>query len=201
MKEPNFLFVISGPSGAGKGTLCSCFLKEMPNMKYSVSATTRLPRPGEVNGKDYVFMTKEEFFLKAEQGEFLEWALVYGNYYGTPKEEVERCLKNGRDVILEIDIDGALQIKKKFPEGVFVFILPPSLKELEKRIKGRNKDAADVINRRLKEAVRELRYVSHYDYIVINDRVEKAVEKLKAIVLAEKCKSSRLDLQKNLLEE
>jgi len=191
LPEQGLLIVISGPSGAGKGTICTALMEREPNLRYSVSATTRLPRQGEVDGKNYLFMDKEKFIVLREQGEFLEWAEVYGNFYGTPRKNVEAMLNKGYDVILEIDIQGALQVKEKFPQGVFIFILPPSLEELETRITKRGTDTKDVIARRMSAAVKELAYVSEYDYVVVNDQVDAAVQRVRAIITAEKCRLQR----------
>lgn len=191
MTASGLLIVLSGPSGAGKGTLCQELRKEMPHLHYSVSVTTRPPRPGEVEGVNYHYITKEKFEQMLANNEFLEWAKVYDNYYGTPKKKVMEVLERGEDIILEIDIQGAMQIKKQFPEGVFIFIVPPSLQELEKRIIKRGTDSAEVIKKRLSCVLDELSYVSEYDYIVVNDEVPKAVEKLKAIIVAEKCRPQR----------
>lgn len=191
MTSPSLLIVLSGPSGAGKGTVCKALLEQYPNLHYSISATTRKPRPGEIHGVHYYFLEESEFLQKRDAGHFLEWAQVYDNYYGTPKQAVEEQLNSGKDVILEIDIQGALQVKKQFPQGVFIFIVPPSLGELEKRIMKRGTESRDVIQKRLSSVVNEMSYISEYDYVVINDRVEKAVEKLKAIITAEKCRPFR----------
>ncbi len=184
--EEGLLVVISGPSGAGKGTICMQLLLDMSFLKVSVSATTRKPREGEKDGVDYYFIDEEEFLRRVANNEFLEYAKVYGNYYGTPKEEVFKQLKAGNDIILEIDIQGALQVKKNYPLGVFIFILPPSLTELKNRIEGRGTDSKEVILRRMESAYDELNYAFQYDYVVVNDRVDLATEKIKHIILAEK---------------
>jgi guanylate kinase len=189
--EEGLLVVISGPSGAGKGTICMQLLMEMSFLKVSVSATTRKPREGEKDGIDYFFIEEEEFLKRVKNNEFLEYAKVYGNYYGTPKEEVFKQLKAGKDIILEIDIQGALQVKKNFPMGVFIFILPPSLTELKNRIEGRGTDSKEVILRRMESAYDELNYAFQYDYVVVNDRVDIATEKIKHIILAEKNRAIR----------
>lgn len=190
--EPALLVVLSGPSGAGKGTLCRALLLAMPGLRYSVSATTRPPRPGEVEGENYFFVRPDRFREMREAGEFLEWAEVYGHCYGTPRRAVEEMLARGEDVILEIDIQGALQVKRIFPQGVYIFVAPPSLEELARRITGRGADSPEAIARRLASAGEELTHVSQYDYVVVNDRVEDAVAKLRAIIVAEKCRSFRL---------
>jgi guanylate kinase len=189
--EEGLLVVISGPSGAGKGTICMQLLMEMSFLKVSVSATTRKPREGEKDGIDYFFIEEEEFLKRVKNNEFLEYAKVYGNYYGTPKEEVFKQLKAGKDIILEIDIQGALQVKKNYPMGVFIFILPPSLTELKNRIEGRGTDSKEVILRRMESAYDELNYAFQYDYVVVNDWVDIATEKIKHIILAEKNRAIR----------
>lgn len=191
MNTPGLLIVISGPSGAGKGTLCNLIKKEFPNIYYSISATTRSPRQGERHGVDYLFMSKEEFLELRDANGFLEWAEVYGNYYGTPRSKVEENIAQGRDVILEIDIQGALNVKKQYPEGVFIFIVPPSIKELKRRIENRGQDSPEDISKRLKSAHTELAYVSEYDYVIVNDKIETAIAKLKSIIIAEKCRPQR----------
>lgn len=184
--DEGLLVVISGPSGAGKGTICKRLLMEMSYLKVSVSATTRKPREGEAEGISYYFIDEEEFIKRINNDEFLEYAKVYGNYYGTPKEEVFKQLKAGNDIILEIDIQGALQVKKNYPMGVFIFILPPSLAELKTRIEGRGTDSKEVILRRMESAYDELNYAFQYDYAVLNDQVEVVAEKIKHIIEAEK---------------
>ncbi len=198
MFDKGLLIVVSGPSGAGKGTVCSAYLERNPHAILSVSVTTRKPRVGEKEGVNYFFRDKETFLKMVENGEFLEYAEVYGNYYGTPKKFVEEKLAAGRDVILEIDIQGALQIKDRFPEAVFVFIIPPSMEELKRRIVKRGTEDAEAIYRRFQSAYRELNYISRYNYVIINDTVDSAVAKLEAIVLAEKC---RVDRNKQLYLE
>ncbi|AVX20313.1 MAG: guanylate kinase [Bacillota bacterium] len=196
MTGQGLLLVISGPSGAGKGTVCRALMARHPEVAYSVSATTRKPRPGEIDGVHYYFVTRERFEEMIAAGELLEWAMVYesGNYYGTPRQAVLDNLAAGRDVILEIDVQGALQIREKFPEAIFIFILPPSMEELKKRITGRGTESAESISKRLACAATELSYVKKYDYCIVNDLVEKAVEKLEAIIIAEKCRVQRLTL-------
>lgn len=179
------LFIVSGPSGAGKGTICRKVLEEKKDIALSVSATTRAPREGEVDGVNYYFIDKEEFEKRIAEGGFLEYAEVFGNFYGTPKQNVMEKLEAGNDVLLEIDVQGAAQIKKNFPEGIFVFILPPTLAELRNRLEKRGTDSAEVIEKRLSMAMSEIREMFKYDYFVVNDDLEEAVALTKAIVDAE----------------
>jgi len=188
MANKGLLFVISGPSGAVKGTLCQHLLNANLGLRYSISATTRSPRPGELDGKDYFFLSKEEFMEMVNNDGFLEWAEIYGNYYGTPRKFVEEVLAQGEDLVLEIDIQGAKQVREKFPEGIFIFILPPSMEELRNRLVKRGSEPDEVVNCRLDWAKEELSYANEYDYIIVNDLLEDAVCKIKAIVLAERCK-------------
>jgi len=191
MRERGMLIVVSGPSGVGKGTLCNILLNRVENLFMSISATTRPPRAGEINGVNYIFMSHESFKYKIEKLKFLEWAKVYNNYYGTPKEAVYKKLNEGEDVILEIDIQGAAQVKQNCPEGIFIFISPPSIEELKNRIIKRGSDTQDSIELRLKCAREEMEASLDYDYIVINDDLDKAALMLQSIVLAERCKVSR----------
>ena len=177
------LFVISGPSGTGKGTICKELIKD-DKIRLSVSMTTRNPREGEVHGVSYYFAIKEEFLQKIEAGGFLEYAEVFGNYYGTPKMEVLELLDEGIDVLLEIDVQGALQIKDVYPEAVLVFILPPSMEALRARLTGRGTETQEVVERRLGEASKEISYVIDYDYAVINDNLEEAIDNVKAVIKA-----------------
>ena len=180
-----FLIVVSGPSGAGKGTVCSAFLEEHEDVAYSVSATTREPRAGEQEGVNYYFLSRGEFEAMIENGELLEWAEVYGNYYGTPLKKIEEKLSKGQDILLEIDTQGALNVQKKFPDGVYVFILPPSIEELAKRLRGRGTDSEEAVERRLAAAAGEIAVAREYTYTIVNDTVEHSVQTLAAIVSAE----------------
>lgn len=191
MEEKGLLIVISGPSGVGKGTIIKQIFKEQPNLTYSVSVTSRYPREGEVDGVNYFFIKPEKFLEMVENNEFLEWAKVYSNYYGTPRKFVEQALEQGKNVVLEIDIQGSLQVQKSFPQAVFIFILPPSLAELESRIRGRGTDEETQILERLGLVQDELKYLPYYDYGVVNDQLKLAVDKIKAIIIAEKCRISR----------
>ena len=191
MQQSGILFVLSGPSGAGKGTICQELLRQIPNLQYSVSATTRKPRLGETNGINYWFKEKDEFEEMIKNDLLLEYAEVYGNYYGTPKEQVLKVLKSGKNVVLEIDPQGAMQVKAKFPEGVFIYILPPSLDELAARITKRGTDSKNSIKKRLAAATEEIQYALKYDYVVVNDKVETAVDSIATIISAEKFNSKR----------
>ena len=186
-KQNGKLFVISGPSGAGKGTIVNAVMDQADpsGTALSISMTTREPRPGEEDGVNYFFVTKEEFRRQIEAGGFLEYAEVYDHYYGTPKSKVMEKLNQGKDVILEIDIQGALNVKKAFPEGVLIFILPPSMEVLRSRLTGRGTDAPEVIERRLSKTRGELTFIDRYDYGVVNDDLEEAVETVRAIMRAE----------------
>lgn len=181
------LLVVSGPSGAGKGTICKALIEKNP-IWISTSCTTRKPRAGEVEGVNYFFIEKEEFLRRIDNDEFLEYAEVYGNFYGTPRSEVLRLLEEGKDVILEIDIQGALKIKSSYPEGVFIFIMPPSMEELRNRITNRGSETPESLKTRMEAAYDEISFASKYDYAVVNDEVETAVKKIESIIVAEKCR-------------
>lgn len=186
------LFVVSGPSGVGKGTINTRVVERTDNLMFSVSVTTRQARAGEQNGKEYFFVSREEFAAMRDNDELLEWAEVYVNWYGTPRQFVNEQLDAGHDVLLEIDIQGAMQVKNKCPEGVFIFIAPPSQEELCNRITSRGKDNPEDIARRLAEYPEEIKCYIDYDYLVVNDEVEKATAKVMAIVEAERCRAQRI---------
>ena len=183
--------VVSGASGTGKGTVCEKILDELPEITYSVSATTRAPRSGEIDGKEYYFLNRDEFQAWINDGKFLEFAEVYGNFYGTPLNKIEERLNRGEDVLLEIDVQGALNVKRKCPEGVYIFLLPPSLEELRRRIEGRGTETPESLARRLANAVAEIKIGLEYDYVVVNDSIDVAAAQIKAILTAERCKIER----------
>lgn len=191
MVDRGLLLVLSGPAGVGKGTVCKALRECMPNLVYSVSATTRNPRPGEVEGVNYFFKSKEEFRRMIEQDELLEWAEYVGNYYGTPRAFVDSMLEAGHDVILEIEVQGALQVKEKFPQGTFLFLAPPDLEELENRIVGRGTESEETIRKRMEVAREEIELMDHYDYVVVNDEIEWACDRIRSIITAEHLKKDR----------
>ena len=177
----NKLYVISGSSGVGKGTVLKGFLDKNPEFTLSISCTTRPPRPGEVDGVNYFFVSHEEFQKSIEEDKFLEYAQFAGNFYGTKKRYIKECLEQGKNVILEIDTKGALQVKKRMPEAVLIFICPPSFEELEKRLRGRHTEDEETIQRRLSEAKAELERAENFDYKIINDSVENAIKSIEKI--------------------
>lgn len=180
------LIVISGPSGTGKGTVCSLLMKNNPDIAYSVSATTRAPREGEQDGINYYFLSKDTFEEMIDKGELLEWANVYGNYYGTPLQKIQEKRAQGVDILLEIDTQGAMNVKEKCPDGLFIFLLPPSLEELERRIRGRGTETEESLARRLGSAVTEIGIGKQYRYCVVNEDVETAAEDIANIIKAER---------------
>ena len=185
MIRKGVLLVVSGPSGAGKGTICKALLERNPNIKISVSATTRSPRAGEVEGINYHFLTKEVFEERIAADGFLEHARVYDNYYGTPKDNVMATLVSGEDILLEIDIQGAMQVRDRMPDGIYVFILPPSMSELKNRIIKRGSETEESLNKRFNSAYQEIDFIKKYDYYIINDNLENAVSTLESIIHAE----------------
>jgi len=186
------LIVLSGPSGVGKGTVCSALRQKTTDLIYSVSATTRAPRPGEVDGVNYFFKSRQDFESMISRDELLEWAEYVGNYYGTPSQFVRSTMESGRDVFLEIEVQGAMKVKSKFPDAVFIFLAPPSLAELEKRITGRGTDDEQVIRQRMNVAIDEIRLMEQYDYIVVNDEIDCACGRIMSIIEAEHCKRERI---------
>lgn len=181
--DKGILLIVSGLSGAGKGTICKRLMEKYPDYEFSISATTRAPREGEMHGREYFFLSKEEFETKIEDGLFLEYANYVGNYYGTPKDWVVEKLEGGKNVILEIELQGAFQVREKIPEAVLIFIMPPDMEELKRRLIHRGTETEEQIERRLSRAMEELEYVDQYDYVIVNEEVEKSVEMLHTIVL------------------
>ena len=191
-KLPGLMFVVSAPSGTGKTTLCGALSRIFPELHFSVSYTTRPPRPGEINGRDYHFIAPEDFQQMIHRGEFAEWAEIYGYRYGTSVSRLGSMLEEGRDVILDIDGQGARQLREKKLPGIFIFILPPSLRELERRLCNRKTEEKTALEERLRKAKVEMAEACWYDYLIVNDELEKAKEKMMAIVLAEKCRRERM---------
>src|SRR5699024_3084618 len=201
IEEKGILFVLSGPSGVGKGTVRERLFEREDQLKYSVSMTTRSKRPGEVEGEDYFYRSKEEFEDLIEREELLEHAEYVDNYYGTPKKYVLDTIEAGDDVFLEIEVQGAMQVKENFSEGIFIFLLPPNLEELKDRIVKRGTESEELVLNRLKEAEKEINMMDAYDYVVVNDDVDQAVSKIQAIITSEHCKRERVSQQyKQLLK-
>jgi len=200
--EKGLLIVLSGPSGVGKGTVRKeIFSQQNTSFEYSISMTTRSPRAGEVDGVDYFFKSREEFEDLIEQGKLLEYAEFVGNYYGTPVDYVRETTLKGKDVFLEIEVEGAKQVREKFPDGLFIFLSPPSLSELKNRIVTRGTESEEIINNRMNVAREEIEMMHLYDYVVENDTVENACEKIKAIIVAEHCRRERVEPKyKKMLE-
>ncbi len=193
MMNKGQLIVFSGPSGVGKGTVLKEFLAGRENVSLSISATTRQPRPGEENGVHYYFLTQEEFLKKVEEGNMLEYAQYNSNYYGTPKDKVDEALAQGRDIVLEIEVQGALLVKEKCPNALLVFVAPPSWQELRDRLTGRGTEDAATIENRLNIAKQELTQAVHYDYILVNDTVEAAAQRLEHIIEAGRCRTIEMN--------
>lgn len=191
-QERGILFVLSGPAGVGKGTVGKALRKYVPGLHYSISVTTRQPRAGERDGVDYFFKTKDEFRQMIKNNELLEWAEYVGNYYGTPVDFVEKTLACGKDVLLEIEVQGAKKVRSIFSEAVFIFLAPPSLEELRKRIETRGTETDTLIQSRMEVAKKEIAEMKHYDYVVENDEVKRARERIEAIVTAEHCRKTRV---------
>jgi guanylate kinase len=192
LRRRGTLFVVSAPSGAGKTTLCREARMRVPHLAYSVSCTTRAPRPGEVDGHDFRFISRETFLAMRERGELAEWASVHGNLYGTPARPLETALHDGRDVLLDIDTQGATQLRQRYPEAVLVFVVAPSMAELEQRLRERRSDADQDIARRLARARDEIALWKQYDYLIVNRDVKEAIDQLMAVIQAERCRTTRL---------
>jgi guanylate kinase len=204
VRQRGFLLILSGPSGAGKNTVLDAVRERCPELLYSVSATTRPPRPLEQDGRDYLFLSRDEFERRKEAGDFLEWAEFCGHYYGTPLAYVRDSLERGQVVVMDIDIQGARQVKRKMPEAIFVFLLPPTMAELENRLRGRSSDSDAAIKNRLDKALMELRAGIEYDYVIRNDEIDNAATKLQAIITAERCRVRRseyFELLKDIVGE
>jgi len=190
-REEGIFVVVSAPSGTGKTSIYRELLRMFPDLRFSVSYTTRLPRPGEVDGRDYRFVSQERFRQGIAEGEFVEWAENYGHYYGTSRRTMEEFRREGFDLVVDVEPRGAKALKAQYGEGVYVFVLPPSIDELRRRLHGRGCESEEVIARRLEKALDEIREVLWYDYVIFNDRLDSAVERLKSIYLAEKSKRDR----------
>ena len=184
--------IVSAPSGAGKSSLCQRLMQAYPEIKFSVSYTSRPPRPNEVNGKDYHFISRKEFKDRIDQGEFVEWVENYGHLYGSSRNVMKEFIQDGRDLLLDIEPRGAKKIKQEFKGGIYVFVLPPSRSELLKRLEKRGHETDEVIQKRFRQAENELKEISWYDYVIFNEDLETAVNQLTSIYIAEKCKRSRL---------
>lgn len=203
-KPKGDLFVVSAPSGAGKTTLCQRLLSIIEGITFSVSYTTRAPRPEEVDGRDYFFVSEDEFRKMADAGEFAEWAQVHGNLYGTSKKRLDEALNGGTDILLDIDVQGARQLKDSYPEGIFIFVLPPSMNILSERLRGRMSDTPEVIAGRLRKAVDEIRDYEQYNYVIVNNIFEQALRELGAVVASRRLSSARVDrewIEKNFFKQ
>jgi len=192
MTDKGLIIVLSAPSGAGKSSICRRLFAACPEIEFSVSYTSRTPRPNEINGKDYHFISREDFRWRINQGEFVEWVENYGNFYGTSVNAMNKILNNGKDLLLDIEPRGAKEIKKMFKDGIFVFVLPPSLDELLNRLEKRGHESPEIIKTRFTQAERELKEVMWYDYTIFNEDLETAIKQMIAIYRAEKCKTNRL---------
>jgi guanylate kinase len=192
-KSRGNLFIVSAPSGAGKTTLCQKLSSIIPNLRHSVSYTTRAKRQGEVNNRDYTFIKESVFCKMVERGEFIEWAKVHGNLYGTSRKRLEEMRDKGINVILDIDVQGARQIKRKCPDGVYIFILPPSMRVLRERLEKRMCNSSEEMKERLKRAKKEIEEYKKYDYVIINDNFENALEELRSIVSMERLRARNID--------
>ena len=202
MKKKGLLVVVSGPSGAGKGTICKNFMNNNQDMLISISSTTRNPRENEIDGINYCFVTKQEFENLMHADALLEYVHVFGNYYGTPKKWVLDCVEKGKNVLLEIEILGAMKVKEKYPEAILVFVLPPSLKELKNRITARGTETVEQIENRMSRAMQEIKTIDKYDYFIVKDNLERAVEDLESIISAENNKVKRYSQEiVNIYEE
>lgn len=191
MNKRGLLVVFSGPSGSGKGTVLNRVMQKNSDIEISVSVTTRQPRINEVDGVNYYFLSKNEFLTKCDEGGFLEWAEFCGNYYGTPKEKVEERLNAGKDVVLEIEVQGALKVREAFPDAVLIFTVPPSISELESRLVGRQTEKPEVVKKRIETATWEISMAEKYDYVIVNDNIDDAADAFLSILRSEKHKTKR----------
>ncbi len=192
-KKEGLVFVVSAPSGAGKTTLCRAVTDSLENLRHSISCTTRNPRPGEKEGRDYFFVTEEKFRSSVRAGDFAEWAEVHSHLYGTSRQALDKMVANGIDVILDIDTQGAKQIRKTYEKAIFLFILPPSLEILEERLRNRRSDDSDEIKKRMRQAREEIREYAMYDYIIVNRDFDRALNELRSIIVAERCRTRLID--------
>lgn len=183
---------VTGPSGSGKTSVCKALLERFPQICFSVSLTTRPPRPGETDGKDYHFVSETEFRERIDRNDLIEWAENYGQLYGTSRETVEKALREGRDLLLDVDPRGARALKKAWPGGIFVFVIPPTIEELERRLRNRGSETEETIRRRFDNALAEIREIVWYDYIITNDELDAAIDRLRAIYMAEECRRERM---------
>jgi len=183
---------VTGPSGSGKTSVCKALLEMFPRLRFSVSLTTRPPRPAETEGKDYHFVSEAEFRDRIRRGDLIEWAENYGKLYGTSRETVEAALREGHDLLLDVDTRGARALKKAWPRGIFIFIVPPSIEVLEKRLQGRGSENEESIRRRFDNALAEIRELVWYDYIIVNDELDNAIDRLRSIYVAETCRRERM---------
>ncbi len=194
-KKKGLIVVISAPSGAGKTTLCKRLLQNLPSFNWSVSFTTRRPRKNEIEGVDYYFVSREEFQKMVEDQKFVEWAEVHGQLYGTSSNLLNKAIEAGKDVVLEVDVEGGTRIKKNYPQTVLIFLLPPSWQELEKRLKNRRTEDHERLKERIKQAKKEIEYAPYYDYLIVNDDINRALEDLTAIIRTERCRMNRVPLE------
>jgi len=196
MSRKGLIIVVSAPSGAGKSTLCLRLLKKVPRLRYSISYTTRPPRPGEKNGKDYFFVSERSFRDMVRRRAFVEWACVHDHFYGTPKEFLDKMVRTGNDVILDIDVQGGEKIRRAYPDAVMIFVMAPSMQVLERRLRARKKDSEEVIGRRLLNARKELNYLPKYTYLVINDVLSDAADEIESVISAEHLRINRQKVSK-----
>lgn len=192
MKKKGMIIIVSAPSGAGKTSICDALIKSDENIVYSVSTTTREPRKGEKNGREYFFVNDSEFKKMVKTNMFVEWAKVHDHFYGTSKKVLEQTINKGKDILLDIDVQGAVKIKKQYKEALMIFITTPSLKILKERLIKRNKDSLEVIKRRIENAKKELTYLPKYDYLILNDKLDKSIQEVKSVICAE-----RLSIKRN----